>query len=125
MIEERRIGHTVPAEDVDALEEALVQLLSDTDAIARCRRAANELADEFRWSSVLEPLVQFCRAPRRAPDLVLPEMAELVGTGRSQVTRPLRMVHWREDVQTFAGHLKRGELKTMVRKGVSRVRAVV
>ena len=59
------------------------------------------------------------------PDLVLPEMADLVGTGRSQVTRPLRMVHWREDMRTFAGHLKRGELKTMVRKAVSRVRAVI
>ena len=69
--------------------------------------------------------MQFCRSPRRAPDLVLPEMAELVGTGRSQVTRPLRMVHWREDVRTFAGHLKRGELKTMVRKAGSRVRMVV
>ena len=74
---------------------------------------------------MLEPLVEFCRAPRRAPDLVLPEMAELVGTGRSQVTRPLRMVHWREDVRTFAGHLKRGELKTMVRKAGSWVRTVM
>jgi GT2 family glycosyltransferase/glycosyltransferase involved in cell wall biosynthesis len=125
VIEERGIGRTVPAEDVDALEEALFQLLSDADASARCRSAATELADEFRWSHVLEPLVQFCRSPRRAPDLVLPEMAELVGTGRSQVTRPLRMVHWREDVRTFAGHLKRGELKTMVRKAGSRVRMVM
>lgn len=125
VIEERAIGRTVPAEDVDALEDALYQLLSDADASAACRRAAAQLADEYRWSSVLEPLVRFCRSPRRAPDLVLPEMAELVGTGRSQVTRPLRMVHWREDVRTLAGHLKRGELKTMVRKAASRVRMVV
>ena len=74
---------------------------------------------------MLAPLVEFCRAPRRAPDLVLPEMAELVGAGRSQVTRPLRLVHWRDDVRTFAGHLRRGELKTMVRKAISRAKEVI
>ena len=125
LIEERGVGRTVPAEDVDALEEALYTLLSDSARTADCRRAAFTLADEFKWSSVLAPLVEFCRAPRRAPDLVLPEMADLVGVGRSQVTRPLRLVHWRDDMRTFAGHLRRGELKTMVRKAVSRARQVV
>ena len=121
----RRSASPSRPSDVDALEEALFRLLSTPTPARACRSAATELADEFRWSHVLEPLVEFCRSPRRAPDLVLPEMAELVGTGRSQVTRPLRMVHWREDARTFAGHLKRGELKTMVRKAGSRVRTVM
>ena len=115
----------VPAEDVDALEEALYLLLSTDARNAECRQAAFTVADEFRWSRVLTPLVEFCREPRRAPDLVLPEMAELVGVARSQVTRPLRMVHWRDDLRTFVGHLSRGELKTMVRKAASRVKQVV
>jgi GT2 family glycosyltransferase/glycosyltransferase involved in cell wall biosynthesis len=125
LIEARGVGRTVPAEDVDALEEALYTLLSDAALSADCGRAAFTVADEFKWSTVLAPLVEFCRAPRRAPDLVLPEMAELVGLGRSQVTRPLRLVHWRDDLRTFAGHLRRGELKTMVRKAARRAKQVI
>ena len=89
-----------------------------------CRRAAPSSPTSSAGRACSSPSSVLPVAPA-APDLVLPEMAELVGTGRSQVTRPLRMVHWHEDVRTFAGHLKRGELKTMVRKAASRVRMVV
>ena len=41
---------------------------------ARAEAAArsSQLADDYRWDRVAEPLIEFCRAPRRAPDLVLP-----------------------------------------------------
>jgi GT2 family glycosyltransferase/glycosyltransferase involved in cell wall biosynthesis len=125
LIEDRGIGTTVPAEDVDALEEAMFALLSDPARVTECRKATAELADEFRWAKVLEPLVEFCRAPRRAPDLVSPEMAALVGVTRSQVTRPLRMVHLREDLRTIGEHVKRGEVTVMVKKATGRATRVV
>lgn len=68
LIEQRGLGLTVPAEDVDALEEALYRLLTDDELAAACRANAADVADEFRWSRVLEPLLEFCRRAERAPD---------------------------------------------------------
>jgi GT2 family glycosyltransferase/glycosyltransferase involved in cell wall biosynthesis len=125
VIEERGIGLTVPAEDVEALEAALFTILSDPARAAACRRAAEALADESRWASALAPLVDFCRDPRRAPDLVSPDQAELIGVTRSQVTRPLKMVHFREDLRTIGAHVKSGEVGLMVKKAGGRAKRVV
>jgi glycosyltransferase involved in cell wall biosynthesis len=68
LVETRGLGLTVPAEDVDALEEALYRLLTDEQLVAECRKNVDEVAEEFRWSRVLEPLAAFCRRAERAPD---------------------------------------------------------
>jgi glycosyltransferase involved in cell wall biosynthesis len=69
LIEREGLGLTVPAEDPEALEEALYRLLSDWQLGERCRAQVERVRDRFRWSAVLEPLVAFCRDPRPAPDL--------------------------------------------------------
>lgn len=71
LIEQRGVGLTVPAGDVDALEEALHRLLTDDELRAGCAANAGRVADDFRWSKVFEPLVAFCRRAERAPDLHL------------------------------------------------------
>ena len=68
LVESRGLGLTVPAEDVDALEDALFRMLTDEQFIAECRKNVDEVAEEFRWSRVLQPLAEFCRRPERAPD---------------------------------------------------------
>ena len=68
LVESRGLGLTVPAEDVDALEEALHRLLTDEQFVAECRKNVDEVAEEFRWSRVLDPLAEFCRRAQRAPD---------------------------------------------------------
>ncbi|HWC12056.1 MAG TPA: glycosyltransferase, partial [Acidimicrobiales bacterium] len=70
VIEDGGLGLTVPAEDVEALEEALFRLLDDEALAARCRERVRAASADFTWTKVLAPLVQFCRSPRRAPDLV-------------------------------------------------------
>lgn len=125
LIEDHGVGLTVPAESVDALEEALFTLLDDADRNGECRRNAVALADEFQWSKVLEPLVDFCREPHRAPDLVAPQMDDLIGVGRSKVTRPLRLFHVRDDIRTVTDHVRQGELGLMVRKAVGRIRRLL
>ncbi len=62
------IGTVVPGEDVDAVVDALVDLLRDGGARQASRERAAAVAAGFRWSAVLEPLVSFCREPRHAPD---------------------------------------------------------
>jgi len=63
-------GIVVPPDDVGALEEALFRVLDDDALAARCREGAARAATGFTWSSALAPLVAFCRAPHRAPDLL-------------------------------------------------------
>jgi GT2 family glycosyltransferase len=81
LIDSRGLGITVPAGDVEALEEALFHLLDDEAAAAACRERLAEVAPDHTWSRVLAPLLAFCRAPRRAADLAAPvgfeNMAEL------------------------------------------------
>lgn len=70
LIAERGLGVAVPPEDVDALVDALEQMLYDEAAREQVIANVREVAANYRWSTVLAPLVEFCRAPRRAPDLV-------------------------------------------------------
>ncbi|MCW2713940.1 MAG: glycosyl transferase family 2, partial [Frankiales bacterium] len=70
LIEAEGLGLTVPPGDVAALEEALHRLLSEPGLAQACAQAAARVAPRFAWSQVLAPLLAFCRAPRRAPDLV-------------------------------------------------------
>jgi GT2 family glycosyltransferase len=64
------LGLTVPPEDVDALEAALYRLLDDDELRERCRANTVAVAADYRWTTVLAPIVEFCRNPVRAPDLL-------------------------------------------------------
>jgi glycosyltransferase involved in cell wall biosynthesis len=63
-------GVVVPPHDPGALAAALAGLADDavTRRVLADRAAA--AAEELAWDVVAAPLVSFCRAPRRAPDLV-------------------------------------------------------
>jgi GT2 family glycosyltransferase len=116
LIESATAGVTVPAGDVDALEAALHQLLDDEEFRRNCARASQELAKELAWSKVLRPILEFCRAPRRAPDLVDPLLAPTVGDPvnvrrlRRRLQRDLGILsqHLRDrDYRTLVGRVKR------------------
>lgn len=71
LIREHGLGRVVPAQDVAALERALEEMLFDDRAATTARVAVRAFASDFVWSRVLEPLVEFCRNPRRAADVAL------------------------------------------------------
>jgi hypothetical protein len=60
------LGVTVAARDVAGLEQALDRVLSAPPP--RSRFAT--LAQRYTWDRTAQPLVEFCLAPRRAPDTV-------------------------------------------------------
>jgi len=122
LIEERQVGLTVPAEDVDALEEALFTLLTDDDRNAACRANAVAVADSYRWASVLMPIVEFCRAPRRAPDLVDPEMAALASTVPGERTRRPVFFSLRHDARVVLDLVRDGEWNVIGTRVRNRVR---
>jgi hypothetical protein len=123
VIEAKGAGLSVPPGDVDALEDALFRVLDDSELYASCSDAAKTLAARFRWTEVLEPLIEYCRNPARAPDLLDPELA-------ATVRDPLDLATWRprtirRDVDRALALVRRGELGQLVHKVVIRVRRMV
>jgi len=117
------LGVAVPPEDVDALEAALFRLLDDREFAAQCRKRVAELSRSFTWSTVLAPLVEFCRAPRRAPDL-LEKLGEVTEGQRDRFAAPGRssMI---ENLDLAQAYFRSGALREVARRGWGRVRRVL
>ncbi len=98
LVQEHRAGVSVPPQDVSALVEALRRAIDD-GRDGSFGRASAALAEEFSWARVLEPIVAFCRAPERAPDAGLLEVAA--------APAPL-VLRWRSDAAAAWRHLRRG-----------------
>jgi GT2 family glycosyltransferase/glycosyltransferase involved in cell wall biosynthesis len=114
----RGAGLTVPAGDVDALEDALFRLLDDDELRDACRRGAAAVAAELTWPAVLRPLLEFCRAPRRAPDRVaVPQAWPKLRVPRSSDLAA--------DVALAREYLRDGGPAEVVRRAMGRVRRTV
>jgi GT2 family glycosyltransferase len=119
VVEARGIGLTVPAGDVDALEEALFRLLDDAELAQSCRDALAQVAPEYRWSTVLGPLLAFCRAPRRAPDLLDPDTAVVVRDPLPLSSWRLR--RWQREARTSVAYLREGRWRVLAGKAKRRL----
>ena len=79
------VGAVVPPRDPAALAAALDGLLADPASLSAAAAASARVAERYRWPLVAAPLLEFCRAPRRAPDLILPAadraLLGIAGTG--------------------------------------------
>ena len=69
ILEQEGIGISVKPYDVEGLAAALEALLYDEARAQECRKNVERFAQQFRWSKTLAPLIDFCRQPRKAPDL--------------------------------------------------------
>jgi glycosyltransferase involved in cell wall biosynthesis len=116
IIRDHEIGEVVPPQDVEALERALERLLSDEEAARRCREHIRELAPQFHWSTCLAPLVEFCRAPHRAPDMACPDLQKGAALSRLSTGR-------RRDLQIAMSYLKAGAPGPVLRRVRQRIRA--
>jgi len=110
------IGEVVPPRDVEALELALERILSDPDVAAGHRANIERIAERFRWSVCLEPLVEFCRSPRRAADVACPDLAKGAALSRLSTGR-------RRDVQIAVSYLRAGAVGPVLRRVRQRIRA--
>lgn len=68
LLHEKGLGRTVPAEDVDAVRTAILELLDTPDLKQRLAPDFAQLAQAFQWEVIARPIVQFCQQPWTAPD---------------------------------------------------------
>lgn len=122
LIPEHGLGRTVPPEDEDALVAALEEMLYDDDARASARAAVARFAESYRWSRTLEPLVEFCRMPRRAPDLAVAGVREMTAPRRGS-RRPRGGL--RQDLKLVRAYLRVGGPVEVARRASGRLRRVV
>ena len=67
---------------------------------------------------MLEPLLEFCRNPRRAPDLLDFYQRMMLGDPIAQAMWGSR--GWRHDLRIAIDHARHGEYRELVRKVASR-----
>ena len=121
LIREHGLGRVVPAQDVEALELALEEMLFDPEAAAAAVSAVRAFAGTFAWSRVLQPLVEFCRYPRRAADLAVDRGDR--AAPRRRPRRPRRSLS--DDVTLARGYLRAGGIREVTRRALGRVRRVL
>jgi glycosyltransferase involved in cell wall biosynthesis len=116
LITRAELGLVVPPSDVDALEQALERLLVDDELIARCRERIRAVSPALRWGPCLDPLVEFCRAPRRAADVACPDLDR-------SANQPQALGGRRRDLQIALSYLRAGAPRIVVDRVRKRIRA--
>lgn len=114
IIRERGLGIVVPDRDAEALADALEKVLYDEAFIASARAAIAEAREEFTWERVLQPLVEFVRAPHHAADRAVgaPGRERPLAAGRRKRPRP----GLRHDVARLRHYLANGGVIVVLRK---------
>jgi GT2 family glycosyltransferase len=122
LIREHDLGRVVPPEDVDALTDALRVMLFDEGAREAVQRNIETFAEGYRWSRTLEPLIEFCRSPRRAPDLALVRAGTVAPVLRGS-RRPRGSL--RQDLGLVRRYLKAGGVREVGRRVTGRMERVL
>jgi GT2 family glycosyltransferase/glycosyltransferase involved in cell wall biosynthesis len=118
LIAEDGLGRVVPPQDVDALVVALEEMLYDEAAAAAAREHVVGVAERFRWSVVLRPVVEFARSPRRAADLSVAGERTAVSNAR----RPPRRLGVVGSVRLAVAYFRVGGPKEVSRRVAGRIR---
>ena len=85
LVTQHGLGEVVDAEDPDSVATALLRL-ADESVRKQARENVNALAPTMTWERALGPLLDFCRFPRRAPDLVSYGPTKYVRSEKSRIT---------------------------------------
>ena len=119
LVDARGLGVTVAPGDVEGLADALEKVLADGEFAAQCRANVREVAPEYHWDRVLAPLVEFCRNPVRAPDLLDDYARRRMAQGAARLYRPKTGV--RRELEILGDHLRDGGVPLVAAKARSRV----
>jgi hypothetical protein len=120
LVQKENLGVVVRAEDVDGLAAALEKTLYDDDFVAVARANVARVAEQFRWDTVLQPLVEFVAGAHHAPDLLA---AGSLSDGRAEVAAPVTHVRkrgLRHDLERAAYYVRNGGVRVVADKVLAR-----
>jgi len=117
VVERYGLGKVVPCQDEDALVSALLELVDTPNLREAYRPRFEQVAAEYTWERVTEPLVAWCRNPQRAPDKLGAAAAGLV-----HETFPVIPTPWWKLPGKGLQHLKNGGVKGLTREVKSYIR---
>lgn len=69
MVQRRGLGRTVGAADVEGWKRAILELAGAPDERAEIRNKLRDLATEYHWEKVAEPLIRYCERPYRTASM--------------------------------------------------------
>ncbi|UCR90338.1 glycosyltransferase [Mycetocola spongiae] len=122
LVERRELGVSVPAEDVEALTEALERVLFNDDFAQKARKNVAEVASEYRWENVLAPLTDFVREAHFAEDRVAAGDARVGAPAAGGRSVRKRKHGISKDIELVAFYLKNGGPRVLVHKVRARLR---
>lgn len=120
LVQKENLGVVVRAEDVDGLAAALEKTLYDDDFVTVARANVARVAEQFRWDTVLQPLVEFVAGAHHAPDLLA---AGSLSDGRAEVAAPVTHVRkrgLRHDLERAAYYVRNGGVRVVADKVLAR-----
>lgn len=121
ILDSRGLGRSVPPEDVEALEAALEEMLYDEPAVRRAREKVREFSEQYRWSKVLGPVVQFCADPHRAADLAA-RYPTGIGADRIGRSFPGPATNPINDVGLILNYFRQGGVREVLVRAGGRIR---
>jgi glycosyltransferase involved in cell wall biosynthesis len=125
IVEELQLGVTVPPDDVDAVAQALRDLVADPALLERARGHLELAAPAYEWSHAVKPLAHWLERPTRRADHVVIQGLRAVDAQQAR----------RDDLEKYANELKMlvpapvrqhvlGPLKRGLRSAVRTARSV-
>ena len=123
LVEAEGLGLTVASGDVEGLEAALFRILDDEGFRKGCVENVARVAPGLVWSQGLKPLVEFCRAPRRAPDLLDDDAADHMRRDLAPARKGWS--GWQHDLRAGIDYLQWGGPRLVARKALGRARRLL
>jgi len=107
LVERHRLGAVVGYQDASGLAQAILDLLATPNLKADLAPCFADLARAYRWEQTTRPLVEFCRAPRLAPDRGR-QLIELTFTTYATAVPPRPARSWGERLVKAWRSLRQG-----------------
>jgi GT2 family glycosyltransferase/glycosyltransferase involved in cell wall biosynthesis len=120
LIQAQGLGVTVSERDVAEMAEGLRRALYDDEFIAQCRANIARVREEYTWKRTLAPLVEFCRAPRRADDF-----EEARRYGESMSLREVSNGRVARNVGYIRTRYREGGLRLVIESGAAKARRLI
>lgn len=91
LVERKGLGVTIGDGDTRAIVKAIIRLADDKEFYNQCVKNIEEIAKDYTWEKVCQPIIDFCRDPAtsalkyREDNNALEDFKESSGTGSSDI----------------------------------------